>query len=311
MSQKRGFVQQLHNTAQISIERAAKVFDLDRSSWYYKPMLKQQKKSVRPLDSVLVEHLSKLSGFALTLGYRKTTAHLWQEFHMQFNHKKVYRHMNALDLLQPKVVKQKRKKKPPTVTWYCPLKSNMRWESDLTLVPYDNGHLYLFSVIDVFDKELVGSWFGFRCRKEDAIEALRQAVLNRFPDGKAPQDLKLTVRLDRGCQFTSYEFAKAAKLFQIELEFCDVQAPNQKPFIESFFSSFKKEEVYRNHYQNATQALLAWPDYVLWYNTKRPHGALNYLSPAQFRALQAKQTSPVLMQILPSLNTFCVQNYGG
>ena len=52
--------------------------------------------------------------------------------------------------------------------------------------------------------------------KEDAIEALRQAVFNRFPDGKAPIELTLIVRLDRGCQFTSYEFAKAAKLFQVE-----------------------------------------------------------------------------------------------
>jgi len=176
----------------------------------------------------------------------------------------------------------------------------------LTLVPYETGHFFLFSVIDVFDKELVGSWLGFRCRKEDAIEALRHAIFNRFPDGQVPENLNLTLRLVRVCQFTAYEFAKAAKLFQIELEFCDVQAPNQKPFIESFFSSFKREEVYRNEYKNPTQALSAWPEYVHWYNSKRPHGALNFLSPAQFRASQQIQALPVLINSLSSSREFCV-----
>lgn len=306
MSQRRGYAIRLQNEANLSVKGASKVFDLCRSSWYYSPLLKHEKRSARPLDPALVSQLGKLSGFALTLGHRKTAAHMWYEFQKRFNHKKVYRHMDKLNLLQPKVVKKKGKKKPPAVLCYCPLQSNLRWESDLTLVPYEHGHLYLFSVIDVFDKELVGSWFGFRCRKEDAIEALRQAVFNRFPDGKAPIDLTLTVRLDRGCQFTSYEFAKAAKLFQVELEFCDVQSPNQKPFIESFFSSYKKEEVYRNEYQNATQALLAWPEYVEWYNTKRPHGSLNYLSPVQFRALHAKQAPPVLEDFLSCSASICV-----
>lgn len=260
---------------------------LSRSSWYYQLKPKVKKRSSRALDAHLVTHLQSLNGFALTLGYRKTTAYLRFQFQLIANHKKLYRHMKALHLLQPKHVRRPKKKRPPAVLWYCPLRSNMRWEADLTLVPYDGGHLYLFSVIDVFDKELIGSWFGFRCRKEDAIESLRHAILNRFPSGTVSDPLTLTLRLDRGCQFTSFEFAKAAKLFQIELEFCDVQAPNQKPFIESFFSSFKKEEVYRNQYQNASQAFLAWPQYVHWYNHSRPHGSLNYMSPLQFRALIA------------------------
>ena len=64
--------------------------------------------------------------------------------------------------------------------------------------------------------------------------------------------------------------------------------------------------VYRNEYQNATQALLAWPEYVEWYNTKRPHGSLNFLSPVQFRALHAKQTAPAWDESLSCSADFCV-----
>lgn len=248
-----------------------------------------------------MDQLKQLSGYALTLGHRKLSAFF--KFHTQLivNHKKMYRHFKALNLLQPKHVKRPKIKKPPTAIFYCPLKSNLRWEADLTLVPYQSGFLYLFSVIDVFDKELIGSWFGFRCRKDDAIEALKNAVLNRFPNGTVPTAIDLTLRLDRGCQFTAFDFAKAAKLMNVQIEFCDLQSPNQKPFIESFFSSFKREEVYRNFYDNPIQAFHAWSDYKSWYNNLRPHGALNFKSPAQFRAALATKYSQVTGHVLSEI----------
>lgn len=249
----------------------------------------------------LVNRLQELTGYALTLGHRKLTYFFKFQFDFIVNHKKLYRHLAALDLLQPKHVKKPKKKKPPTAIYYCPLQSNIRWEADLTLVPYQSGFLYLFSVIDVFDKELIGHHFGFRCRKDDAIEALKAAVYSRFPSGKIPDHCRVTLRLDRGCQFTAFDFAKAAKILNVEIEFCDVHAPNQKPFIESFFSNFKREEVYRNDYQNPAQAFSAWADYCHWYNNLRPHAALNYLSPLQFRRSKMPKHSQVAGLFLSNL----------
>ena len=257
---------------------------LNRSSWYYKTKPKGDKKSVRPLDPTLVNRLVSLKDYELTLGYRKTTAYFMNTFNEVFNHKKVYRHMDSLKLLQPKHVRKPKVKKLSKVLWYCPLQSNLRWESDLTLVPTHGGFSYLFTVIDVFDKEVIGSYFGLRCRCSEAIEALRQAVSSRFHNGKIPDNLILTLRLDRGCQFTAFDFINAARVLNITIEFCDVQSPNQKPFIESFFANFKREEVYRNSYQHFSHAFSAWKNYLHWYNHRRPHSALNFLSPVQFRA---------------------------
>lgn len=298
MNEKRDQVRQLSSESGVSVKIASAAFGLNRSSWYYHTKPLERKKSHRPLDANLVLQLGELSGYELTLGYRKTSDYLWTEHQFLVNHKKMYRHMDKLDLLQPKHIKRPKKPKASSVIWYCPTNSNQRWEADLTLVPYQDGHLYLFSVIDVYDKELIGAWFGFRCRKNEAIESLRQAVFARFPEGIVSPELDLVLRLDRGCQFTAHDFGQAARDFGIQIEFCDVQAPNQKPFIESFFSNFKREEVYRNAYQNPIQALEAWPKYVEWYNTKRPHGSLNNLAPAQFRNQSQKGVSAT--QILSS-----------
>ena len=159
----------------------------------------------------------------------KTAAYINAEETAPFNHKKVYRHMKALKLLQPKNIRKPKLKKQSKVLAYCPLKSNLRWEADLTLVPSESGFLYLFTVIDVFDKEVIGSYFGVRCRCSEAIESLEDAVHNRFPEGKVPSSLALTLRLDRGCQFTAENVVQSASKFGLLVEFCDVQAPNQKP----------------------------------------------------------------------------------
>ena len=110
MSQKRHYTAELQKSAKISVKKASAIFDLSRSSWYYSPREKENKGSSRPLDPNLIHQLRNLSGFALTLGYRKTAAYLWFEYQVRFNHKKVYRHMQKLGLLQPKVMKRPQKK---------------------------------------------------------------------------------------------------------------------------------------------------------------------------------------------------------
>lgn len=153
----------------------------------------------------------------------------------------------------------------------------MRWEADLATILFGREQLYLFSVIDTFDKELIGHWLGFRCRCDEAVNALEKAVLVRFSDGRIPGEITLTLRLDRGCQFTAHDFGQKARNLNIKTEFCDVIAPNQKPYIESFFSNFKREEVYRSEYRSAIDVFVGWKNYVTWYNSKRPHSSLGNL----------------------------------
>tara|TARA_B100000959_G_C14905665_1_gene592868 strand:+ start:455 stop:1354 length:900 start_codon:yes stop_codon:yes gene_type:complete len=287
VKEKRHHVQVL-SQRKVPTQIALQAIGLSRSSYHYKSVVKDKKdKRKAPLDPCLEALLLSLKGYELTLGYYKLADYIKHTYADQghwYNKKKVYRHMKALKLLQPKHIKRpKKKQKKGGVLYYSPLRSNVRWEADLTFISYGDSYLYLFTVIDTFDKEIIGHFLSFRCRCEDAIESLKEAVLCRFPNGQVPAELELVLRLDRGCQYTAKDFCDQSRSFGLKFEFCDVQAPNQKPYIESFFSNFKREEVYRNDYKNPMDVFLAWKSYVEWYNNKRPHSSLGNLSPVHFR----------------------------
>lgn len=260
---------------------ALKYIGLSKSSYLYESRPTSQKKRTYKLDPILKDVLLNLNDRELTLGYRKLTKYLREKRQGVWNKKKVYSHMKALDLLQPKHIKR-RYLKNRRLAVCCPIQSNVRWEADLTFVPTLMGMMYLFVVEDVYDKEILAGYMDIRCRAAEAIKALEEAIKKRFGD-RLPEGLFLTLRVDRGCQFTAEDFETFAKSQGIDLEFCGIQTPNDKPYIESFFGCYKREEVYRNVYEDFFQAYEGWEGFRKWYDELRPHGALKNLTPKAFR----------------------------
>jgi putative transposase len=227
----------------------------------------------------LVEALEELKDYELVYGYRKVTKWLWKKKRIRANHKAVLRHMQKLNLTQPRKIKGI--KGLPQLPYDEPKQSNMRWEGDLTHVWCGrDGQGYLFAFVDGYDNEILGDCFSQRCRAKEAIEALGKAVQHRFPYG-IPKEHKLVLRVDRGKQFIATDFRIAAEKMGITVEFCGIRCPDDKPYIESFFSAYKKEEVYRNEYETFTQAESGWQAFKQWYNTDRLNQGLDYLVPSE------------------------------
>ena len=268
----------------MNLRSALKYLDLCKSSYCHKPKPRSESRRVTPLDARLELVLSSLKGYELTLGHGKMTDYLREKEGCIWNHKKVYRHMQIMNLLQPRHIKKRwlKNKRLPAM---CVLAINLRWEMDITFVPTGTGAMCLFSIIDTYDKGIVGDSMDIRATAEQASECLKQAVLKRFGSLDA-RGLAFVVRVDRGCQFTAEAFVLAAKELGVALEFCGVQAPNDKPYIESFFGCYKNEEVYRNQYANYFEAYEGWENYKKWYEYSRPHGSLENQSPMQFRNQQ-------------------------
>ena len=150
------------------------------------------------------------------------------------------------------------------------------WSCDITYVPMRDGFLYLVAVID-WHSRLVLSWrLSNTMDKTFCIEALQEA-LERY--GK-PE----IFNTDQGVQFTCEAFIAALVDQGIRISMDGKGRCLDNIFSERLWRSLKYEEVYLKAYQSVAEARREIGKWFTFYNTERPHQALNYLTPQQFFA---------------------------
>jgi len=123
------------------------------------------------------------------------------------------------------------------------------------------------------------------CRTEDLLCALEEALLYRFAQSVSPE---LALRTDNGPQMTSRRFKRAPQACEITHERTGYTNRDGKAYIERFFRTLKEEEVWLHDYASFAEASEAIARFIAYYNAERPHQALGYLSPQEFRAQQAR-----------------------
>lgn len=157
---------------------------------------------------------------------------------------------------------------------------NTVWVTDITYIPCREGRLYLASVMDLCTREIVG-W-----RLDNHMET--SLVLGALQDAyKAKRPKKgLIHHSDRGTQYTSHEYRKELKKYQMLSSMSRKGNCYDNACIESWHSVLKKELIYCNaRFKTKKQAYQALFQYIeFYYNRKRIHGALGYLSPVRFAA---------------------------
>jgi len=264
-----------------TLKVALEAVGMASSSYYYKPVGQRKPRS---LDATLVAAISEVRrGHAAVYGYRKVTMAL-REGGLTINTKKVLRHLRVLGFTQPRKVKGRKWSRPVLIR---PAVNNVYWEADFTYVWTGRSNAYLCAVVDACDRDIAGDVFSDRCRALEAAETLEKAVLSRF-GGRVPYGHELTLRVDRGSQFTARSFRETARALNVRLEYAGIQCPEDKPYIESFFGSYKTEELYRNEYNSLAEARIGWESYRDWYRNDRLHQSLRYLSPLKYAMLAEK-----------------------
>ena len=91
---------------------------------------------------------------------------------------------------------------------------------------------------------------------------------------------------DNGLVFTSRSYIALVKSYGLQHEFITPYTPEQNGIIERFFRSLKEECVWQHQFQRFAQARQISRTWLDGYNRGRPHQALHYQSPVQFRAAQ-------------------------
>jgi putative transposase len=153
-------------------------------------------------------------------------------------------------------------------------RANRLWVSDITYLATDEGWLYLAVVVDCGTRKVVGWAMDQSMTAELVRAALDMAIQQQNPESG------LVYHSDRGCQYASHSFRE--RLSELGL----VQSMSRKgnchdnAVAESFFHTLKVEHVYHERFRTRAEAKASVFEWIeVFYNRKRRHSALGYLSP--------------------------------
>lgn len=151
------------------------------------------------------------------------------------------------------------------------------WVADITYVATIEGFLYLAFILDVHSRRIVGWAMENHLRTEIVVDALRMAVWRRKP---APG---LVHHSDQGVQYTSLSFSERLREVGITPSMGRTGSALDNAMAESFVSTLKAELVSRLEFPTRQAARTAIFEYLeTFYNTRRLHSSLGYVSPADF-----------------------------
>jgi putative transposase len=264
----------------VSVAQACGWLGVPRATYY-------RWKSAHESDQVdnMVEKIQELCiQHKFRYGYRKITALLRTEH--TINHKRVQRIMQREQLqCQVKVKKRKPTGQPAYVAEHL-LKRQFQADApmqklvtDITYLPFGGKTLYLSSILDLFNGEIVASTIS---DKQDTAFVLD--TLNQLPTLPGAM-----LHSDQGSVYTSQAYQEAVKGKGITMSMSRKGTPADNAPIESFHSTLKSETFYLEDLTHTTTAIVEQTvrDYITYYNSIRIQTKLNNQSPIDFRRLAA------------------------
>ena len=150
------------------------------------------------------------------------------------------------------------------------------WVADITYVPTWAGFLFLAVVLDVFSRRIVGWSMANHLRTELILDALEMAIDRRQPDGVIHHS-------DQGCQYTSLAFGSRCRDAGVRPSMGSVGDCFDNAMCESFFATLECELLAKHRFPSQNVAMPRVFNFIEgWYNTRRRHSSIGYLSPVAF-----------------------------
>jgi len=153
---------------------------------------------------------------------------------------------------------------------------NMLWVADITYIPTWAGFLYLAVVLDAFSRRIVGWSMATTLHTQVVLDALDMALWQRRPNGVIHHS-------DQGSQYTSIEFGKRCRAAGVRPSMGSVGDAYDNAMAESFFATLECELLDRRRFKTQAEARMAVFEFIEgFYNPRRRHSSLGYLSPMTF-----------------------------
>jgi putative transposase len=155
------------------------------------------------------------------------------------------------------------------------------WVADITYVRSKEGFVYLAFILDACSRKVVGWSMATHLRTEIVVDALQMAIARRKPSPG------LVHHSDRGVQYTSLFFGKRLEDEGLLPSMGRVGSAYDNALAEAFVATLKTELLYRSSWPTREVVKTAIFEYIEgFYNTRRRHSALGYLSPAEFEEVK-------------------------
>lgn len=172
-------------------------------------------------------------------------------------------------------------------------KPNELWVADATYIPTWEGFLFLAVVLDVFSRRIVGWAMANHLRTELMLDALTMAVDQRHPEGVIHHS-------DQGSQYTSIAFGNRSREMGVQISMGSVGDCYDNAMAESFFATLECELIDRTVFHTRKEGQLEVFDFIeAFYNRKRRHSSIDYLSPVTFEHRFAESNRSDSAEFLP------------
>lgn len=256
----------------LPVSTQAKVLNISRGSVYYLP------RPVAERDLILMRRIDELHMNYPFAGSRMMQGLLKQEgFEVGRKHTATLMKKMGIEALY----RRPRTSKPgPGHKIYPYLlkglkidRPNQVWATDISYVPMAKGFVYLCAVIDWFTRRVLSWAVSITMETAFCVEALEEAL--------EKHGCPAVFNTDQGSQFTAEAFTSVLKQRGIAISMDGKGAWRDNIFVERLWRSVKYEEVYLKAYASVAEARSSLEKYFTFYNTRRPHQALDGMTPDQ------------------------------
>jgi len=262
--------------------------EISRSSFYYrphKPLPEQQ------FEDSLKKRIEEIARENPGYGQRRIYRELRRDksgTYKTVNHKRVERLVREMNLQcrQPKAYRvttnsnHKFPRYPNLIKDIIPTGINQIWVADITYIHLLRGFVYLAAILDLFSRKVIGYALSLTLDASFAVEALKMAIERRHP---APGCIHHS---DHCVQYACREYTDVLKEHGLVSSMAKQGSPYENASAESFFKTFKYEEVHLNEYHTVDDVIERVPYFIEQvYNAKRLHSSLGYVPPDEFESL--------------------------
>ena len=258
----------------ISLLRQAELLAVSRSSLYYRP-------TVNPEDLAIMNAIDEIFTKCPFYGHRKIRKDLQSDYGIQIGRKRTARLMKnmGLEAIYPKKKwhlsdPDKNTRKFPYLLSGLPIiGSNQVWGTDITYVKLLKGFAYLVAIIDWFSRYVVSWELSETLEIEFCLNNLKRALNAGTPE---------IHNSDQGSHFTSRQYIDILNRREtIKISMDGRGRCMDNIFTERLWRTVKYENIYLNEYRDIGEANQGLSEYFKFYNEKRKHQSLDYMTPAQ------------------------------